>query len=166
MPARTTLSSSSRTVRVPAACGSPSRAISHSCSHAVTLLSQEEIPPCQQTYHQVRFIYALDIDITLSCNRLNSHLSVRIEELNAQISDLHVENLRLRASEIALSAQLKKEREKSRRVLADAEAAVSVPAADQNVLLIVSLPQVHSFMKQLGHIRKFINVPHSLPISP
>ena len=51
-------------------------------------------------------------------------------------------------------------------MLADAEAAVSIPAADQNVLLIVSLPQVHSFMKQLGHIRKFSNVPHGLPISP
>ncbi|KAK7679607.1 hypothetical protein QCA50_017318 [Cerrena zonata] len=80
--------------------------------------------------------------------KLNSHLSVRIEELNAQISDLHVENLRLRASEIALSAQLKKEREKSRRVLADAEAAT------------------HSFMKQLGHIRKLNTIPHGIPISP
>ena len=38
---------------------------------------------------------------------------------------LYVENLRLRASEIALTAQLKREREKSRKVMADAEAAVS-----------------------------------------
>lgn len=51
-------------------------------------------------------------------------MSVRIEELNAQISTLYVENLRLRASEIALAAQLKKEREKSRKVLSDAENAV------------------------------------------
>ena len=57
--------------------------------------------------------------------RLNSTLSARIEELNAQISALHVENLRLRASEIALGSQLKKEREKSQRILADAESAVS-----------------------------------------
>ena len=57
--------------------------------------------------------------------RLNSTLSARIEELNAQISVLHVENLRLRASEIALGSQLKKEREKSQRILADAESAVS-----------------------------------------
>jgi hypothetical protein len=56
--------------------------------------------------------------------RLNSTLSVRIEELNAQISLLYVENLRLRASEIALAAQLKREREKSHKVLTDAEAAV------------------------------------------
>lgn len=56
--------------------------------------------------------------------RLNSTLSVRIEELNAQISTLYVENLRLRASEIALAAQLKREREKSRKVMNDAEAAV------------------------------------------
>jgi hypothetical protein len=57
--------------------------------------------------------------------RLNSTLSIRIEELNAQISALHVENLRLRASEIALGSQLKKEREKSQRIIADAESAVS-----------------------------------------
>ncbi|KIJ63388.1 hypothetical protein HYDPIDRAFT_29636 [Hydnomerulius pinastri MD-312] len=57
--------------------------------------------------------------------KLNSTLSVRIEELQAQISTLYVENLRLRASEIALAAQLKKEQEKSRKVLADAEAATS-----------------------------------------
>lgn len=57
--------------------------------------------------------------------RLNSTLSVRIEELNAQISTLYVENLRLRASEIALASQLKKEREKSRKIIADTEAAVS-----------------------------------------
>ena len=56
--------------------------------------------------------------------RLNSTLSVRIEELNAQISTLYVENLRLRASEIALAAQLKKEREKSRKVITEAENAV------------------------------------------
>ncbi|GLB35668.1 putative shugoshin C terminus [Lyophyllum shimeji] len=55
--------------------------------------------------------------------KLNSTLSVRIEELNAQISTLYVENLRLRASEIALTAQLKREREKSRKVMAEAEAA-------------------------------------------
>ena len=57
--------------------------------------------------------------------RLNSTLSVRIEELNAQISALHVENLRLRASEIALGSQLKKEKEKSQRIITDAESAVS-----------------------------------------
>lgn len=57
--------------------------------------------------------------------RLNSTLSVRIEELNAQISSLYTENLRLRASEIALAAQLKREREKSRKVISEAESAVS-----------------------------------------
>jgi hypothetical protein len=58
--------------------------------------------------------------------RLNATLSVRIEELNAQISALHVENLRLRASEIALGLQLKKEKEKSERIVTDAESAVSL----------------------------------------
>lgn len=57
--------------------------------------------------------------------RLNSTLSVRIEELNAHISTLYVENLRLRASEIALASQLKREREKCQRIMAEAESAVS-----------------------------------------
>lgn len=71
--------------------------------------------------------------VTLNANtdrggtiRLNSTLSARIEELNAQISTLYVENLRLRASEIALTSQLKKEREKSRKMMADTESAVSM----------------------------------------
>ncbi|KAJ3782616.1 hypothetical protein GGU11DRAFT_794823 [Lentinula aff. detonsa] len=55
--------------------------------------------------------------------KLNSTLSVRIEELNAQISTLYTENIRLRASEINLAAQLKREREKSRKVIAETEAA-------------------------------------------
>lgn len=69
----------------------------------------------------------LDTRHNLTGGRLNSTLSVRIEELQAQISTLYVENLRLRASEIALAAQLKKEQEKSRKILADAEAAVRTP---------------------------------------
>lgn len=58
--------------------------------------------------------------------RQNSNLSLKIEELNAHISTLYVENLRLRASEIALASQLKKERDRSQRIMADAEAAVSL----------------------------------------
>ncbi|TCD64180.1 hypothetical protein EIP91_004454 [Steccherinum ochraceum] len=80
--------------------------------------------------------------------KLNSTLSVRIEELNAQISTLYVENLRLRASEIALATQLKKEREKSRKVMADAEGAI------------------HNFVKHLGYIRKSHNIPHGRSSSP
>ncbi|KAF6758481.1 hypothetical protein DFP72DRAFT_1032067 [Ephemerocybe angulata] len=55
--------------------------------------------------------------------KLNSTLSVRIEELNAQIHALNVENLRLRTSELQLASELKREREKSRKVMADAEIA-------------------------------------------
>jgi hypothetical protein len=51
-------------------------------------------------------------------------LRVRIEELNAQISALRVENLRLWASGIGLGLQLKKEREKSQRIMTAAESAV------------------------------------------
>ncbi|KZT74101.1 hypothetical protein DAEQUDRAFT_289799 [Daedalea quercina L-15889] len=77
--------------------------------------------------------------------KLNSTLSVRIEELNAQISTLYVENLRLRASEIALASQLKKEREKSRKIITDTEAAT------------------HSLIKHLSHIRKSFHIPHARP---
>ncbi|KAI0738088.1 hypothetical protein C8Q80DRAFT_1210103 [Daedaleopsis nitida] len=80
--------------------------------------------------------------------KLNSTLSARIEELNAQISTLYVENLRLRASEIALTSQLKKEREKSRKILADTESAT------------------HTLMKQLGFIRKSFSVPHGRSTTP
>ncbi|EJD48738.1 hypothetical protein AURDEDRAFT_183275 [Auricularia subglabra TFB-10046 SS5] len=68
--------------------------------------------------------------------KLNSTLSVRIEELNAQISELYVENLRLRASEISLAAQLQRERDKTRRLMHDAETAVS---ADQTSSLATRL---------------------------
>ncbi|EJF58035.1 hypothetical protein DICSQDRAFT_91447 [Dichomitus squalens LYAD-421 SS1] len=80
--------------------------------------------------------------------KLNSTLSARIEELQAQISTLYVENLRLRASEIALTSQLKKEREKSRKILADTESAT------------------HTLMKQLGLIRKSFGVPHGRSSTP
>ncbi|KAI0628856.1 hypothetical protein C8Q77DRAFT_1145802 [Trametes polyzona] len=80
--------------------------------------------------------------------KLNSTLSARIEELNAQISTLYVENLRLRASEIALTSQLKKEKEKSRKILADTESAT------------------HTLMKQLGLIRKSWGVSHSRSPTP
>ncbi|KAI0333069.1 hypothetical protein GY45DRAFT_1319991 [Cubamyces sp. BRFM 1775] len=80
--------------------------------------------------------------------KLNSTLSARIEELNAQISTLYVENLRLRASEIALTSQLKKEKEKSQKILADTESAT------------------HTLMKQLGLIRKSWGVPHGRSSTP
>ncbi|KAH0584667.1 hypothetical protein J132_03192 [Termitomyces sp. J132] len=78
--------------------------------------------------------------------KLNSTLSVRIEELNAEISKLYVENLKLKASEIALAAQLKREREKSRKVMAEAEAAT------------------HNLTKHLGYLRQTFNIPIALPI--
>ncbi|KAH9069341.1 hypothetical protein EDB83DRAFT_2374595 [Lactarius deliciosus] len=80
--------------------------------------------------------------------KLNSTLSIRIEELNAQISALHVENLRLRASEIALGSQLKKEREKSQRIMTDAESAI------------------HNLMKSFGSMRRNFNIPSPKSQSP
>ncbi|KIJ12574.1 hypothetical protein PAXINDRAFT_171141 [Paxillus involutus ATCC 200175] len=77
--------------------------------------------------------------------KLNSTLSVRIEELQTEISTLYVENLRLRASEIALAAQLKKEQEKSRKILADTEAATS------------------NLSKHLGVLRQSFNITTGAP---
>ena len=57
--------------------------------------------------------------------RQNCSLSQKIEELNAQLSSLYVENLQLRASEIALQSQLKREKEKCHKIMSEAEAAVS-----------------------------------------
>ncbi|KAL1746469.1 hypothetical protein HDZ31DRAFT_34126 [Schizophyllum fasciatum] len=57
--------------------------------------------------------------------KLNSTLSVRIEELTAEVSTLRAENLILRASENALKAQLRQEHDKSRKILAQAEAAIA-----------------------------------------
>jgi hypothetical protein len=86
--------------------------------------SEEEIPPCEQAYHQVACCFLSSIVGANPFCRLNSTLSIRIEELNAEITILQVENLRLRQSEITLQAQLKREREKTRRVITDTEAAV------------------------------------------
>ncbi|KAL0568665.1 hypothetical protein V5O48_013317 [Marasmius crinis-equi] len=80
--------------------------------------------------------------------KLNSTLSVRIEELNAQISTLYTENLRLRASEIALAAQLKREREKSRRIIAETEVAAL------------------GLTKHLSFLRQAFNIAEQAPQSP
>ncbi|KAJ7290223.1 hypothetical protein C8J57DRAFT_1610849 [Mycena rebaudengoi] len=66
--------------------------------------------------------------------KLNSTLCMKIEELNTQITTLYTENLRLRASEIALAAQLKRERDKSRKILSDAEAATNALSSHFAVL--------------------------------
>lgn len=100
----------------------------------------------------------LDTRHNLTCGRLNSTLSVRIEELQAQISTLYVENLRLRASEIALAAQLKKEQEKSRKILADAEAAVRPPARDM-YSDTHSPVKTSNLSKHLGLLRQSFGTP-------
>jgi hypothetical protein len=115
--AKTTPSSSSKTVRT---CTFRAPEI-----HLTTLPSQEAFSPRKQTHHQVLIPVLCPESSPHPSSRLNSTLSVKIEELNAQVSALYVENLRLRSSEIALSAQLKREKEKSRSIMADAEAAVS-----------------------------------------
>ncbi|KAJ7071797.1 hypothetical protein B0H15DRAFT_935159 [Mycena belliarum] len=80
--------------------------------------------------------------------KLNSTLSMKIEELNTEISTLYSENLRLRASEIALAAQLKRERDKSRKIMSDAEAAAQALTAHFTLL------------------RQTFNIPEHAPPSP
>ncbi|KAJ7765677.1 hypothetical protein B0H16DRAFT_398867 [Mycena metata] len=80
--------------------------------------------------------------------KLNSTLSMKIEELNTEISTLYSENLRLRASEIALASQLKRERDKSRKILADAEAATQ------------------ALSSHFGLLRQTFNIPVHAPPSP
>ena len=59
-------------------------------------------------------------------SRLNSSLNVKVEELSAQIANLNIENLRLRASEQSLARKLQREKERTRRLVGEAEAAVSI----------------------------------------
>ncbi|KDQ59909.1 hypothetical protein JAAARDRAFT_46487 [Jaapia argillacea MUCL 33604] len=80
--------------------------------------------------------------------KLNSTLSSKVEELNAQISTLHAENLRLRASEIALENLLKRERDKSRKIMSDAEEAVA------------------NLMKNLGELRETHHIPAGRSSTP
>ncbi|KAF9265997.1 hypothetical protein L218DRAFT_997353 [Marasmius fiardii PR-910] len=86
--------------------------------------------------------------------KLNSTLSVRIEELNAQISTLYTENLRLRASEIALATQLKREREKSRQIIAETEVAAN------------GVLQALGLTKHLTFLRQAFNITEQGPQSP
>lgn len=91
--------------------------------------SQTEIPAHQQAYHKVSTI-APTRDFRnlrfhlLSHDRMNSGLNLKIEELNTQLSCLYVENLRLRTLNVSLSVQLKQERDKSRKIISEAETAV------------------------------------------
>ncbi|CAK5263950.1 unnamed protein product [Mycena citricolor] len=73
--------------------------------------------------------------------KLNSTLSMKIEELNTEITTLYTENLRLRTSEIALAAQVKRERETSRKILLEAETATQ------------------ALMRHLSNLRETYNVP-------
>ncbi|KAJ4475467.1 hypothetical protein J3R30DRAFT_556432 [Lentinula aciculospora] len=99
--------------------------------------------------------------------KLNSTLSVRIEELNAQISTLYTENLRLRASEINLAAQLKREREKSRKVIAETEAAVRDRICTSIYLSISSIrsAQALGLTKHMGFLRQAFSIPEEAPSS-
>ena len=100
---------------------------------------------------------------------------MKIEELNAHISALNVENLRLRSSEIALSAQLRREKDKSRSIMADAEAAVCSSVLTHfhllmpprqlsagpvlNSIIRYRSTQVMTLMNQLGSLRESHKVP-------
>lgn len=91
--------------------------------------------------------------------RLNSTLSVRVEELNVQLSTLYSENLRLRASEVALKTQLKKERHRSHKIVLQTEQAVcffTPPFHFSETNLFTPfcfVTQIGALMAQLSEIR-------------
>jgi hypothetical protein len=101
----------------------------------------------------------------LNYPRLNSTLSTKIEELNAQISTLYVENLRLRASEIALASQLKREQAKSQKIMADADSAVRIADIPISPALICNL-QIANLAKHFGFLRDSFNIPLCAPSPP
>ena len=58
--------------------------------------------------------------------RQNATLNVEKEELRGQLSQLFKENLRLRASEIALNRQLKEEKDSCMNIIKEADKAVFI----------------------------------------
>ncbi len=87
--------------------------------------SQEEVSAGEQADNQVGaaiYLIVAGFLIFLDADSFNDERSNRRAE--RQISTLYNENLRLRASEIALSTELKREREKSGKVLAEVAIAV------------------------------------------
>ncbi|KZT37239.1 hypothetical protein SISSUDRAFT_880486 [Sistotremastrum suecicum HHB10207 ss-3] len=77
--------------------------------------------------------------------KLNSTLSVRVEELNAQIGELYGENLRLKAENVALTVQLKREKGKMRNLMAEAELATE------------------QLMRQISSLRHSFSISHHSP---
>ncbi|KAI6027192.1 hypothetical protein EDC04DRAFT_2573153 [Pisolithus marmoratus] len=124
-----------------------------------------EFENCKWSLFKKKFLLA-----NKHITKLNSTLSVRIEELQAQISTLYVENLRLRASEIALAAQLKKEQEKSRKILTDAEAATSNLSKHLGLLRqsfgMASGPPPNPAFKPVPKARRPVLDPNSSPVMP
>jgi U3 small nucleolar ribonucleoprotein component len=111
------------------------RILISSHTHHEAFDRQEEIPHFEQTHHKVRKSLCVVTRgaSNLLLARLNSELSVRVDELSNDIKNLQSENLRLRQTVISLVAHLKRERAKSRKILADTELAVRssfLPGAD------------------------------------
>lgn len=85
-----------------------------------------------------------------------------MEELNGQVANLAAENVRLRASEISLAAQLKKERKRNNHIVQQAEHVVSPyykpPASDIHVYtgwLPHAPPGKHAGFPGSTHTRRY-----------
>ncbi|CAE6483457.1 unnamed protein product [Rhizoctonia solani] len=94
--------------------------------------------------------------------KLNSTLSVRIEELNDQVSKLQVENLRLRNSNISLAAQLKREKELKGRG-SDPKTVALIDAATAEALR--QLTVIRDALANAAN-SKSSPTPHSIPTPP
>ncbi|KAF8595805.1 hypothetical protein BDV93DRAFT_528425 [Ceratobasidium sp. AG-I] len=91
--------------------------------------------------------------------KLNSTLSIRIEELNVQLSKLQVENLRLRTANISLAAQVKRERNgkgRDPRTVALVEAATAEALRQLTAIRNAILPSAQPSPQS----------PHSIPTPP
>ncbi|CAE6474786.1 unnamed protein product [Rhizoctonia solani] len=93
--------------------------------------------------------------------KLNSTLSVRIEELNDQIAKLQMDNIRLRNSNISLAAQLKREKQSKGR------------GSDPKTVALIDAATAEA-LRQLKAIRDALvnadskpsSPPHSIPTPP
>ncbi|CAE6466152.1 unnamed protein product [Rhizoctonia solani] len=93
--------------------------------------------------------------------KLNSTLSVRIEELNDQIAKLQMDNIRLRNSNISLAAQLKREKQSKGR------------GSDPKTVALIDAATAEA-LRQLTVIRDALvnanskpsSPPHSIPTPP
>ncbi|KAG8929702.1 hypothetical protein FRC02_005214 [Tulasnella sp. 418] len=95
--------------------------------------------------------------------KINSQLQVKIEELNDKIAQLTTENLTIRATAIALTQQLAKERDKNRHSVDKSAIAAADNAA---AFMIQQLETLRQSFNRVTHHTSPGSSPHSGPSTP